>query len=213
MIPRGAVIRSPDQDATCLEPACPAETALRGLNMRLSRFGYFFDFFAYPALLIALGFLGTHAQDARRLVIWATVYLAAMAFWTLLEYLLHRFALHHLPVLRQMHHRHHVEEEACDGTPTWISIPAFGILAFLPSYFIFNFFLASAITDGLMSGYLWYISVHHLLHHRRPDPPGYASNLRRRHALHHHFDETTNFGVTSGFWDHVFRTHARVSAR
>ena len=185
----------------------------RGFRMRLSRFGYFFDFFAYPALLIALGALGLHLLDGRQVVIWATLCLAATAFWTLLEYLLHRFAFHHLPVLRQMHHRHHVEEGASDGTPTWISAPAFGILVFLPAYLTSGFFIASAITEGLMTGYLWYISVHHILHHRRPDPPGYAFKLRRRHALHHHFDETANFGVTSGFWDHVFGTSDAASVR
>ena len=34
----------------------------------------------------------------------------------------------------------------------------------------------------------------------------YVYALKRRHALHHHYDEMANFGVTSGFWDHVFRT-------
>ena len=181
--------------------------------MRLSRFGYYLDFFAYPVLLFALGAFGSHLLDWRQLSIWATLWIAALASWTLLEYLLHRLAFHHLPIIRQMHQRHHVEEGACDGTPTWISVPAFGILVFLPAYFASDFFVASAVTEGLMTGYLWYISVHHLLHHRRYDPPGYAFSLRRRHALHHHFDETTNFGVTSGFWDHVFRTHAAASVR
>ena len=37
-----------------------------------------------------------------------------------------------------------------------------------------------------------------------------------RHALHHHFDEKLNFGVTSGFWDKVFGTDVtpeRIAAR
>ncbi len=39
-----------------------------------------------------------------------------------------------------------------------------------------------------------------------PAHTSYVYALKRRHALHHHYDETANFGVTSGFWDHVFRT-------
>ena len=39
---------------------------------------------------------------------------------------------------------------------------------------------------------------------------GYLGLLKRRHALHHHLDDHGNFGVTSGFWDHVFRTNLRA---
>jgi sterol desaturase/sphingolipid hydroxylase (fatty acid hydroxylase superfamily) len=57
-----------------------------------------------------------------------------------------------------------------------------------------------------MLGYLWYVSVHHMIHHWHPNHPSYLYTLKRRHAVHHHIDENANFGVTSVFWDRVFRT-------
>jgi sterol desaturase/sphingolipid hydroxylase (fatty acid hydroxylase superfamily) len=57
-----------------------------------------------------------------------------------------------------------------------------------------------------MLGYLWYVSVHHIVHHWKAEPGTYAYALKRRHMLHHHFDDMGNFGVTSGFWDRVFGT-------
>jgi sterol desaturase/sphingolipid hydroxylase (fatty acid hydroxylase superfamily) len=60
---------------------------------------------------------------------------------------------------------------------------------------------------AVMLGYLWYVTAHYGMHHWRIRPASHLGRLRRRHALHHHFDDLGNFGVTSGFWDHVFRTN------
>lgn len=68
--------------------------------------------------------------------------------------------------------------------------------------------MATAATAGIMLGYLWYVSVHHALHHWRMEHASYLYTLKRRHALHHHGAETCNFGVTTGFWDRLFRTSA-----
>jgi sterol desaturase/sphingolipid hydroxylase (fatty acid hydroxylase superfamily) len=56
-----------------------------------------------------------------------------------------------------------------------------------------------------MTGYLWYVSVHHSVHHWHPAHSGYLYYVKRNHAMHH-ADETHNFGVTSRFWDWVFST-------
>lgn len=181
--------------------------------MPLSRFGYYLDFFVYPILLVVLAIAGTRGLDGQGVMVWAIAYLAALGVWTLLEYLLHRFVLHRVPVLRDMHGRHHLEEDAYDGTPTWVSLAAFAVFAFLPAWLLSDLMWATAITGGLMTGYLWYITVHHIVHHWHFKRPGYAYNLRRQHALHHHFDQTANYGVTSNFWDRIFGTKARTSAR
>ena len=52
-------------------------------------------------------------------------------------------------------------------------------------------------------GWLWYISVHHAVHHWRLSRDGYLYRAKRRHAMHHYSRETGNFGVTTPFWDHV----------
>ena len=175
------------------------------LHMFLTRFGYFADFYIYPALiplLAAAGMMIGPSGTAR----WLAIFLACLALWTLLEYLLHRFMFHHLPYIRDMHEEHHQHEKGFVGTPIWISLVAHLFLGFLPVYLVAGFADASAASSGLMLGYLWYVSVHHMVHHWHPAHSTYLYNLKRRHALHHHHDQDRNFGVTTGFWDHVFRT-------
>lgn len=174
--------------------------------MQLSRIGYYSDFFVYPVIIATLGAVGMVVGGTERSALWPLICAACVAIWTLLEYLLHRFVLHHVPWVKEMHHEHHIEEKAQIGTPTWLSLGAFAIIVFAPAYFLSDFFVTSAVTSGLMIGYLWYISVHHILHHWHFDHSSYVYGLKRRHALHHHFDKSANFGVTSNFWDHVFGT-------
>ena len=92
------------------------------------------------------------------------------------------------------------------GTPTWLSLGVHALVAFVPVWVVSDFATASAVSCGLMLGYLWYISVHHMIHHWHPTHPSYLYTLKRRHAVHHHVDENANFGVTSIFWDRVFGT-------
>jgi sterol desaturase/sphingolipid hydroxylase (fatty acid hydroxylase superfamily) len=77
----------------------------------------------------------------------------------------------------------------------------------LPALLVTNVGIAAGFTAGMMLGYVWYVTAHYGIHHWTIKPAGYLGRLKRRHALHHHFDDLGNFGVTSGFWDHVFRTN------
>jgi sterol desaturase/sphingolipid hydroxylase (fatty acid hydroxylase superfamily) len=174
--------------------------------MQLSIIGYYSDFVVYPVVIAMLAAIGTHDIGKDGALAWIAVVFACVGLWTLIEYLMHRFVLHHIPYIREMHDRHHVEERESVGTPTWLSLGAHALIVFFPLLLVSNLAAASAVTCGLMLGYLWYISVHHILHHWHPGHPGYFYTLKRRHALHHHVDETINFGVTSAFWDRVFGT-------
>lgn len=174
--------------------------------MQLSLIGYYSDFVVYPVVIVLLAAAGIHAAGEGGALVWIAAMLMSLGLWTLIEYLMHRFVLHHIPYIKQMHDRHHVEEHAAVGTPTWLSLGAHALIAFFPLMLVTDFTTASAVTCGLLLGYLWYICIHHILHHWHPVHPGYVYTLKRRHALHHHIDETINFGVTSGFWDRVFGT-------
>ncbi len=174
--------------------------------MQLGLIGYYSDFVVYPAAIAILAATGlSHAGEAGMWA-WLATALFAVGLWTLIEYLMHRYVLHRVPYIKQMHDHHHVEERASEGTPTWISLPAHALIAFFPVLAVSDFATASAVTCGLMLGYLWYVSVHHILHHWHPVHPGYFYTLKRRHAMHHHVDAETNFDVTSIFWDRVFGT-------
>jgi sterol desaturase/sphingolipid hydroxylase (fatty acid hydroxylase superfamily) len=174
--------------------------------MYLGRIGYYLDFFVYPLLIIGLAAAGIAEGGAKGLVKWAAFFVAAFVLWTLIEYLLHRFGLHHIPYIKEMHDYHHSDEKALVGTPLWLSLIGHLGACFLPAWLLFGFPAASAASCGLMLGYLWYIGVHHAVHHWHPRHGSYLYGLKRRHALHHHFDDTVNFGVSSNFWDVIFGT-------
>lgn len=178
--------------------------------MILTRIGYFGDFLVYPVLMVLLAALGIRfgtEGDGR----WLSMFLASVALWTLLEYLLHRFAFHHMPYLRRMHELHHSAEHELIGTPTWISVCAFGMLVLAPLMVLDDLSVATAVSAGLMLGYLWYVAVHYVVHHWHPGHSTYLYRLKRRHALHHHHDQERNFGVTTGLWDRVFGTDDRTT--
>lgn len=180
--------------------------------MHLSRIGYYSDFFVYPVLIALLAIAGLGFAGTEGAAIWLAMFAACVALWTLIEYLMHRFVLHHVPYIKDMHNHHHHEEKASVGTPTWLSVSSHAAIVFIPALLLSNFVTASAVSGGLMLGYLWYISIHHALHHWHPSHSTYFYGLKRRHALHHHFDDAGNFGVTTNFWDRVFGTMITVNA-
>jgi sterol desaturase/sphingolipid hydroxylase (fatty acid hydroxylase superfamily) len=174
--------------------------------MRLSKIGYYGDFVFYPVTVTALAAAALWTTTLESWPQWFLAFIGGFAAWTLIEYVLHRYVLHHVPYVKDMHDAHHADQMALIGTPTWFSAIIMVAIVFLPLYLIADFSIASGITCGLIVGYLWYVSVHHIVHHWRNEPGTYGYRLKRRHMLHHHFDDMGNFGVTSGFWDKVFGT-------
>jgi len=62
---------------------------------------------------------------------------------------------------------------------------------------------ASALTLGLLTGYLGYAITHHAIHHWRADN-AWLKERKYWHALHHHSEQPGCYGVTSSVWDRVF---------
>lgn len=173
---------------------------------QLSRSAFFADFYAYP--VIAAGFVvSALAEDFEQWPATAAAILAGSVLWTLVEYLLHRFVLHHVRWVKEQHDVHHNDEKALVGTPTWFSILVFLAFVTLPAFLVSTYAVAAGFSAGMMLGYLWYVTAHYGLHHWRIGPSTYLGRLKRRHALHHHFNDLGNFGVTSGFWDFIFHTN------
>lgn len=181
--------------------------------MRLSPIGYYGDFVVYPLIITGLAVTGDFASGAEGGLRWVVISLGSLALWTLIEYAMHRFAFHQAPYLKALHRQHHNEERALLGTPVWASLLAHTGLVFLPVLAIWDIATATAVTAGVMAGYLWYVTIHHLLHHRLGRQNGYLYRLKYRHALHHHRSEDCNFGVTSDFWDRLFNTSMIVAHR
>lgn len=174
--------------------------------MRLSKAGYYADFFVYPPMVIGLAGVALRAPNSVALAGWVISCLVGLGFWTLIEYIFHRFVLHRFPLVRDMHDMHHEHPSAFVGTPTWLSLPAIVVGAFLPLWWQINFVIASGITAGVTLGYLAYVGLHHAVHHWRITRSSFLYPLKMRHAQHHYTGLEGNFGVTTSFWDRLFGT-------
>lgn len=174
--------------------------------MRLSTTSYFVDYLVYPAAVTSLTAAALVTTPFDKWGVWSLSVIAGAATWTFAEYQLHRWVFHHMPYIKDMHDAHHDDQKALIGTPSWLSLTLIGVLVLLPAIFLAGFSYGAGFTAGVTMGYLFYIIVHHGVHHWRIRPGGYLYRLKHRHALHHHFNDEGNFGVTSGFWDKVFGT-------
>ena len=65
-----------------------------------------------------------------------------------------------------------------------------------------------AFGGGFMVGYASYLYIHYAIHIIKP-PKNFLNVIWKHHNLHHFVDSEGAFGVSSPFWDHVFRTMPR----
>jgi sterol desaturase/sphingolipid hydroxylase (fatty acid hydroxylase superfamily) len=135
----------------------------------------------------------------------AVVVAAGLAVWTVIEYVTHRFVMHGLEPVRGWHAQHHRDTTALIGAPTLLSAALIFVLVFLPAMASTDKWRAAALTLGVLTGYLVYGITHHAIHQWETN----NAWLRRRkqwHALHHRLGRRGCYGVTTSFWDHVFRS-------
>jgi sterol desaturase/sphingolipid hydroxylase (fatty acid hydroxylase superfamily) len=181
--------------------------------MRLSKTGYYADFVIYAAIVTTATIVTAWRSTAYETSIWLLAAVIGGAVWTLIEYILHRFVLHQIPVFAAMHDAHHQAPLAFVGTPTWLSLAFILGVVFLPAWALGSFLTASGLAAGVMAGFFWYGLVHHAIHYRKPRMLATRLLLAsRRHAQHHYGRQPGNFGVTTSFWDHVFGTNLNVAA-
>lgn len=148
----------------------------------------------------------------------ALVFIGAMFFWSLFEYVMHRFLFHHVSenprwrrfiyVLHGNHHEYPRDKQRLFMPPVpslIISSILFAInyLAMGPAAFMFF--------PGFLIGYLMYGSMHYAIHAWNP-PFKFMKPLWRNHHLHHYKSDDKGFGVSSSFWDRVFGTFFDLNA-
>jgi sterol desaturase/sphingolipid hydroxylase (fatty acid hydroxylase superfamily) len=139
--------------------------------------------------------------------------------WTLIEYLLHRFLLHHRPqapallaVVEKLHLGHHRDprDEAKITVPVSASLPIAGGLLALYRLISGSWEMAALLLVGSIAGYLYYEWVHFWIH--CGDRSGRWLRRRRANHFFHHFkDQRRCFGVTTPLWDLLLGTHRAKS--
>lgn len=194
------------------------------LSFEHSPSAYRADFCAYGAMLLLLGAVTCAGPSDPRLLGWV---MTGASGWTLLEYLVHRFVLHGLMPFKRWHDEHHRRPTALIAAPTLLSAAVFASVL-LPAAWLLGQRSAAALGVGLLGGYLSYSLIHHVVH--RP-MTACAKHLgrpwlhKRRlwHGLHHRRMHSTHgrqpapaaqgyYGVSSAFWDKVFRTDSAITS-
>jgi sterol desaturase/sphingolipid hydroxylase (fatty acid hydroxylase superfamily) len=143
-------------------------------------------------------------------------YIGGILIWTLTEYILHRFVFHaHFPgrlgarisfIVHGVHHDYPKDSKRLVMVPS-ISIPL-ALVFYTFFYLLFGPFYSAPAFAGLLTGYLIYDMTHYAIHHYNTKSPFWLS-LKQHHSIHHYSESDRGYGVSTKFWDHVFRTMFR----
>jgi sterol desaturase/sphingolipid hydroxylase (fatty acid hydroxylase superfamily) len=147
----------------------------------------------------------------------AVTFIAALAggllFWTLTEYVLHRFVFHFEPSSkwgRRLHFIFHgVHHDYPNDAMRLVMPPSVSIPLATGFYFLFALVLptsyVAAFFAAFMSGYLFYDISHYAMHHAN-FKSAFWKKLKQHHMHHHYNDATKGYGVSSALWDKIFRS-------
>ena len=138
-------------------------------------------------------------------------FLIGLAFWTLAEYVLHRWVFHFHPksewgkrihfIFHGVHHDY-PKDRLRLVMPLSASIPM-ATLIYLIFYIFFAEYTLAAFFAGFLFGYLIYDECHYAMHHAN-FKSGIFKKIKDHHMLHHYADPEKGFGVSSAIWDKVF---------
>jgi sterol desaturase/sphingolipid hydroxylase (fatty acid hydroxylase superfamily) len=133
-------------------------------------------------------------------------FLCGLLAWTLVEYLLHRFAFH-APTrfLGRRHIAHHADVSERALTPAkWQPVLMVAIAGLGGAHALFGRAGVEALA-GLLVGYALYEVTHYAVHYWKLEADWFRA-LKRYHLSHHFQSPRARFGVTSPVWDIVFGT-------
>ncbi|XP_059178806.1 fatty acid 2-hydroxylase-like [Physella acuta] len=144
------------------------------------------------------------------------LFVLGVAFWTLLEYVIHRWLFHlrppsDWPFFIRLHFSLHGQHHKSPMDPKRLVFPPLPALFFAVSFFlmclaIFPTGMAQIIFSGIVSGYVSYDLIHYYLHHGGKPYLNYFQRLKTHHNLHHYKHQQKGFGISSKFWDYPFGT-------
>ncbi|MDM5187923.1 sterol desaturase family protein [Bacillus sp. DX4.1] len=143
--------------------------------------------------------------------------IAGIIFYTVNEYVTHRFLFHLKPpknpfllkMLRRLHYDHHVYPDDLKllFLPVWYSLPGFTIYLLLLYGATKHITITFAFGIGMVIMLLVYEWKHYIAH--RPMRPftRFGRWLKKQHILHHYKNENYWFGVSNPVYDFLFGTY------
>lgn len=140
------------------------------------------------------------------------LFLVGAFFFTLVEYLVHRYFYHMATdsprksriqyVFHGVHHDHPRDKKRL-ALPPLMSVLVAAIFVGIFRLVMGN--AGFAFGGGFMTGYATYLLAHYAIHVYSP-PKNFLGVIWKHHNLHHFVGDTGAFGVSSPFWDHIFGT-------
>jgi sterol desaturase/sphingolipid hydroxylase (fatty acid hydroxylase superfamily) len=130
------------------------------------------------------------------------------------EYTLHRFAFHLVPrsrlgitfhfLLHGIHHKYPTDPLRL----VFPLVPAVFMTLFLVSTFktMLPWSEMFPIASGVILGYVQYDCTHYFMHHGVFKGHPWFEPLRESHMDHHYREHSKGYGITTPFFDFVFRT-------
>ena len=163
----------------------------------------------YVPVLIFMAYLGIRDTG---LVAGILSFIFGVFFWTLTEYVIHRWAFHYEPkseVGKRVHflvhgiHHDYPRDATRLVMPLLVSVPLAILfyIGFNAAFGVYHF----GVFSGFMFGYVSYDSIHYATHHMKMNGK-IGSFLKTYHLKHHYGDEHTAYGVSNPLWDYVFKT-------
>ena len=139
----------------------------------------------------------------------ALTFFAGVMITSLIEYCLHRFAMHYVPSTkwgRLNHYIIHGYHHDFPNDPKRLVLPPIMILPVAVVVGTVYFFVFGAyfwpVYGGTALGYIAYEWVHYYTHHFNPKA-GLGKWLKRYHIMHHFDSPHHRFGISSPLWDLV----------
>ena len=140
------------------------------------------------------------------------LFFGGLLSFTLVEYIMHRFVFHLNPKTEKqekfaykVHGVHHDYPKDKDRLAMPIPLSLTLSTGF---FFFFKLFMGVHVfgfLPGFLMGYASYLWVHYMVHAFQP-PKNFWKVLWVHHGIHHYKDPGNAFGVSSPFWDLIFRT-------
>ncbi len=165
-------------------------------------------FYSIAAVLLILDVVNVWQMPEEMVL----VFFGGLLFWTLFEYLAHRFVFHMDTTTRLreriqytfhgVHHEYPRDKQRLAMPPVLSVVLAGVLVAFfriiigVPGY---------AFAAGFLAGYASYLLIHYSIHSRIP-PKNFLGKLWMHHSIHHYKDNTVAFGVSSPLWDVILGT-------
>lgn len=167
----------------------------------------------YLPVLVYLIYLSFAVHYLSALTV-AGLFISGIAFWSLTEYLLHRF-IFHFPaksklgkkihfIFHGVHHDYPSDSKRLVMPPS-VSIPL-AVIFYFVFLLVFGQELMLPFFAGFILGYLFYDITHYAIHHFNMHNKFWLA-IKNHHMLHHFQDEYKGYGVSTPFWDYIFRTN------